>query len=371
MLTPDPLVRCGALLSVGVRGTEAGDPRLESDLEICAAVGVGSIVLFDVDVPRFRAAKVAGAPDLEARRAAERNVRSPRQLRALCTYLRERLGEHLVILIDQEGGEVARLRPERGFEACLPSAAVFATWAPELRRKAARRQAREIAALGIDGNLAPVVDLGTRPDGPLARKGRTFGPDAGTVVECARDLIAGHHAEGVATCLKHFPGLGSAILDTHAALPVLGEGFDADAELAPYRGILGSDDPPAMVMAGHVVWTDVDAERPASASSAVLMGVLRQALGFTGVIATDSLDMGGAAPDGDGSVHAAVASMRAGADLLMDAVNLGGPGEGISHPAGRLAAALAEAVESGTVEGGFEEVARRALRVRSLRRGDS
>jgi beta-N-acetylhexosaminidase len=371
MSTNDPLARCGALLSVGVRGTAAGDARLEADLDLCAAVGVGSVVLFDIDVPRFRAAKAEGAEDREARLAAERNVQSPQQLRALCAHLRHRLGDHLLILIDQEGGAVARLRPERGFEACLPSAAIFATWTPWQRREAARRQAREIAGLGIDGNLAPVVDLGVRPDGPLVLKGRTFGAHAEAVVECARDVIRAHHEEGVVTCLKHFPGLGSATLDTHLALPVLGEEFDAHSELAPYRALLGGVDAPAMVMAAHAVWTDIDAARPASASYAVLTGVLRGELGFTGVIATDSLDMAGAAPDGGGPVRAAVASMCAGADLLMDAVNLGGPPEGRLHPAGQLAAALAEAVESGAVEGGFEEVDRRAARVRSLRRRES
>jgi beta-N-acetylhexosaminidase len=368
MDTYDPLVRCGALLSVGVRGAAAGDPRLESDLDICAAVGVGSIVLFDLDVPRFRAAKAEGADDVEARRAAERNVQSPEQLRALCAYLRRRLGDGLVILVDQEGGDVARLRPERGFEACLPSATEFATWTPGRRREAARRQAREIAGLGIDGNLAPVVDLGVRADGPLVLKGRTFSSRSDVVLECARDVISGHRSEGVATCLKHFPGLGSARLDTHLALPVLGEAFDAGSELAPYRRLLGGGDPPPMVMAGHAIWTEIDAERPASASHAVLSGVLRGELGFTGVISTDSLDMGGATPAGGGSVEAAVASMRAGADLLMDAVNLDGPGDGLPHPARLLASALAEAVDSGSIKGGFDEVDRRAVRVRSLRR---
>ena len=368
MDTYDPLVRCGALLSVGVRGAAAGDPRLEADLDTCAVVGVGSIVLFDLDVPRFRAAKAEGADDVEARRAAERNVQSPEQLRALCAYLRRRLGDGLVILVDQEGGEVARLRPERGFEACLPSATELATWSPGRRREAARRQAREIASLGIDGNLAPVVDLGVRPDGPLVRKGRTFSSRSDVVVECARDVVAGHRSEGVATCLKHFPGLGSATLDTHLALPVLGEAFDPRLELAPYRTLLGGKDSPPMVMAAHAVWTEIDAERPASASHAVLTGKLRDELGFTGVISTDSLDMGGATPEGGGSAEAAVASMRAGADLLMDAVNLDGPREGLPHPAILLATALAEAVESGALEGGFEEVDHRAARVRSLRR---
>lgn len=366
MTSSDPVVRAGALLSVGFRGAVPGDPRLEADLDVCAAAGVGSVVLFDVDVPRYRALLTEGrAPD-EARWDATRNVHSPDQVRTLCDYLRQRLGDDLVILVDQEGGTVARLRAERGFRAPLPSATDFARLGPAERIAAARRQARELADLGFDGNLAPVVDLARRPDGPLAARGRTFGTDPDTVVACARDVIAGHRAEGLATCLKHFPGLGSARLDSHHARPVLGDAFDPELELAPYRALLDDAAPPEMVMASHAVWATVDAERPASASAAVLNGVLRGALGFEGVVATDSLDMAGA---GAGSVEAAVDALLAGADLLMDAVNLGGPEEGVDHPARALAEALAEAVASGRLDGGWDEIDRRTARIRGLRRG--
>ncbi len=366
MNTPRPVSRCGALLSVGVRGAAAGDPELEADLEVCAAAGVGSVVLFDVDVPRYRAALAAGAPDDEARAAAERNVRSPSQVEALCRYLRSRLGAELVILVDQEGGNVARLRPERGFADCLPSAADFARRPSAEQFDLARRQARTLASVGIDGNLAPVVDLGRRPAGPLAAKGRTFAGDPEAVTRCARIVVEGHRAEGVATCLKHFPGLGSADLDSHVARPRLGPDYDPDLELAPYRAFVTSTSGPDMIMAAHVIWPALDPDRPASASSAALTGILRDQWGFRGVVATDSLDMGGAGAEG--SVPAAVASLVAGADLLMDAVNLGGPAEGVPHPALKLAEALTDAVESGALEGGWAEVDRRAHRVRELRR---
>lgn len=365
MSSSDPAVRAGALLSVGVRGAVPGDPRLESDLDVCAAVGVGSVVLFDVDVPRYRALLAQGAAPDDARRLATRNVESPDQVAALCAHLRARLGDGLVILVDQEGGAVARLRPERGFGATLPSAAAFARLSPAERVAASRRQARELAELGFDGNLAPVVDLAVRADGPLARKERTFDADPRVVAACARDLVAGHRAEGLVTCLKHFPGLGSPELDTHLARPVLGDAYDPDRELHPYRALLADPEPPEMVMASHAVWAAVDPDRPSSASPAVLGGVLRGELGFRGVIATDSLDMGGA---GEGSVPAAVDALVAGADLLMDAVNLDGPPEGVDHPARALAEALVEAVESGALEGGWPEVDRRAARVRGLRR---
>ena len=366
MRVTDPVTRAGALLSVGVRGAVPGDPRLEADLDVCAAAGVGSVVLFDVDVPRYRALVESGADPAEARWKAHRNVRSPGQVRTLCGYLRARLGQRLVILVDQEGGEVARLRAERGFLDSLPAPADFARLRSADRREAARRQARELADLGLDGNLAPVVDVQRRADGPLAAKGRLFGGDTDLVIACARDVVVAHRAEGLSSCLKHFPGLGSADLDTHRARPILDGDYDAEIELAPYRALFSDGVPPEMVMAAHAVWLAVDPERPASASPRVLRDVLRNQLGFEGVIATDSLDMAGAGEGG--SVPAAVAALEAGADLLMDAVNLSGPAEGIAHPARALAEALADAVESGRVEGGWDAVDRSAVRVQGLRR---
>lgn len=365
------LRRAGALLSVGVRGARPGDPRLERDLDLCAEVGVGSVVLFDVDVPHYRALLAGGMEAAEARHRAVRNVESPEQVRALCDHLRARLGEGVVILVDQEGGQVARFRPERGFTASLPSATAFAALPAEARRAAAEAQARELADLGLDGNLAPVVDLGSRPEGPLAAKERTFSADPAVVTTCAREVIEAQRAMGLASCIKHFPGLGSADLDTHHARPVLDEAFDARVELAPWRALIADPIPPEIVMASHAVWPAVDPDRPASLSHAVLTGVIRDEMGYEGVISTDSLDMAGAGPStalGSGSVEAAAAALRAGADLLMDAVNLAGPAEGIEHPARRLAEAVVEAVEAGAVEGGWAEIQRRAQRVRSLRR---
>lgn len=350
---------------MGVRGAVPGDARLEADLDLCASVGVGSIVLFDVDMPRYRALRAVGMGPDDARRAAVRNVESPDQLHTLCAHLRERLGDGVVILVDQEGGQVARLRPERGFAATLPSATAFAALADGARQEAARAQAVELVALGIDGNLAPVVDLGSRPEGPLAAKERTFSADPVAVTDCARAVIEAQRAMGLASCIKHFPGLGSADLDSHHARPVLDEAFDAEVELAPWRALIGDPVPPEMVMASHAVWPAVDREQPVSLSHAALTGVLRGEMGYAGVISTDSLDMAGA---GAGSVEAAVAALQAGADLLMDAVNLGGPAGGIAHPARALAEAVAEAVEQGAVEGGWIEIDRRAERVRALRR---
>lgn len=360
--------RAGALLAVGLRGALPGDPSLEADLEVCARAGVGAVVLFDVDVPAYRAARRRGLADREARWSAPRNVTGPGQLTTLVGYLRSRLGRDLVVMVDQEGGNVARLGRDRGFSDTLPSAAEFAALSGPEQRALARRQARVLARLGVDVNLAPVVDLAVRGDGPLAGQGRSFGRDPRKVTGCAQIIVEAHRESGIASCLKHFPGLGSVAADTHEALPVLDGTYDATLELAPYRELIQGPRPPEMIMAGHVVWPARDPSRPASRSRAVLTDLLRGELGFEGVVATDSLDMGGAI-DGGSALDVAAEALGAGADAVMYAANLSDADFEGGHPALRLATALARAVDQGAIEGGWREVEARATRLRALRRG--
>lgn len=362
----DKLRRVGALLTVGVRGCVPGDPRLEEDLDACLEAGVGGVIVFDVDVPGARAAVADGVDASEARWQAERNVRSPGQLTSLIGYLRRRLGPELLVMVDQEGGAVARLRPERGFTATLPSAEEFGRLSGLEQQAAARRQAAELAELGFDLNLAPVIDVAMDPGAVLAAQGRIYSADPRRVLGAARAMIDAHAAAGLATCAKHFPGLGSVRFDTHEQAATLGASADPEIELAPYRALMSGPRPPEVVMAAHVVWPRVDADHIVSRSAAALQGVLRDELGFEGVIATDSLDMAGA-HDEQGTTGAAIASLRAGADLLIHAANLDPQEFDDGHPAPRLVAALAAAVDDGALEGGWSEVDRRARRVRSLR----
>jgi beta-N-acetylhexosaminidase len=364
----DEIRLAGSLLTVGLRGAVPGDPGLESDLEICARAGVGGVILFDVDVPTYREAIRGGSAPREARWAAPRNILGPGQLTTLVGYLRSRLGDDLVVMVDQEGGEVARLRRERGFCHSLPSAARFAALSGPEQRDAARRQADALAAVGIDVNLAPVVDLAVLPEGPLAAGQRSYGSNPRRVTGCAQVIVEAHRAAGIASCLKHFPGLGSVADDTHEVLPVLDGVYDPTRELAPYRELIQGPFPPEMIMAAHVVWPHRDAERPASRSTVVLTEVLREELGFQGVIATDSLDMG-AALDGVSAEAALVQALSAGADALIYAANLDAAEFSDGHPALRLATALAGAVEDGALADGWAEVRRRRERLRRLRRG--
>lgn len=367
-MTNDEIRRAGALLTVGLRGAMPGDPALEADLDVCAKAGVGGVILFDVDVPAYRAALGRGMAPRDARWAATRNITGPGQLTSLVGYLRSRLGPDLVVMVDQEGGPVSRLRPERGFHGTLPSAARFAALGGSEQRSAARAQAEALASLGIDVNLAPVVDLAVLPDGPLAARERTFGDDPRRVTGCARAILEANRASGVASCLKHFPGLGTVPEDTHEVLPILDGIYDPKRELAPYRELIQGPSPPEMVMAAHLLWPHRDPERPASRSSVALTDVLRDELGFEGVVATDSLDMG-AVLDGTTPEGAVVEALTAGADALLYAANLSEHEFADGHPALRLATALARAVDDGALSGGWAEVEARRERIRGLRGG--
>ena len=369
MIDSTMVQRAGGTLVVGLRGAVPGDEALEADLDVCAEAGVGGIILFDVDVVAFRRALARGTPADEARWQAERNVRSPGQLKTLIRYLRSRLGDHLVVMIDQEGGAVARLRAERGFGGTLLSAHEFGRLSGPAQQDAARQQAVVLADLGIDVNLAPVVDLARRPDARIAVQQRSFGDDVRRVTACAQTVIGAQARAGVGSCLKHFPGLGSVVADTHDdGLPVLSDGFDRGLELAPYRELIQGPRPPEVVMAAHVIWPEVDAMRPVSRSRAALTDVLRAELGFEGVIATDSLDMGAALAGGEGVEAVAVESLAAGADLLLHAVNRSDDAFAHGHPALALATAVAQAVDDGVLDGGWSELEQRKARVRALRR---
>jgi beta-N-acetylhexosaminidase len=366
-MNDDDIRRAGALLTVGLRGCRPGDPVLESDLDVCVRAGVGGVILFDVDVPAYRAALGRGAGPAEARWSARRNITGPGQLSTLIGYLRTRLGDDLVVMIDQEGGHVSRLRPELGFAGTLPTADVFASLSGWERSAAALAQAELLSSLGIDVNLAPVVDVAVDPESAVVARERSFGRDPRQVLGCAQAVIAAHRGAGVASCLKHFPGLGSVVADTHERLPTLDGRYDAACELAPYRELIQGPHAPEMVMAAHVVWPDRDPERPASRSPAVLTGVLRDELGFDGVVATDSLDMG-AAQEGIGAEAALVEALAAGADVLLYAANLRVDDFDSGHPALRLARAVAQAVERGLVPGGWDAVEARRERLSALRR---
>lgn len=222
-----------------------------------------------------------------------RNIRSLRAVAKLNEDLQRVSQLPLFIAIDQEGGRVERLTSSIGF-AELPSAASVArSLKPAEASKLYGEMAGGLSAIGINLNLGPVVDLNINPDNPIiGRLGRSFSKDGETVTTYARSFIAAHRAHGVLTSLKHFPGHGSSVADTHKGTADVSQTW-SEIELAPYQALIDSGDAD-MIMSAHVVNRNIPGaeDTPASLSTAILTGLLRKKMKFKGVVISDDLQMG-------------------------------------------------------------------------------
>ncbi|CAA7623720.1 beta-N-acetylhexosaminidase [Magnetospirillum sp. UT-4] len=223
-----------------------------------------------------------------------RNIETPDQVRALVAELRASVGRaDAPVLIDQEGGRVQRLRPPHWRKA--PPGAAFAALAG--RDKAAALEAvrlnfrligRELADLGIDVDCAPVLDVPV-PGAHDVIGDRAYGLDPAQVAELGRACCDGLLDEGVLPVVKHIPGHGRAMVDSHLALPVV-EAGRAELEAAdfpPFRAL--ADQPWGMT--AHVVYKAIDADRPATTSARVIGEVIRGLIGFQGFLVSDDLSM--------------------------------------------------------------------------------
>ncbi|SEP55274.1 beta-N-acetylhexosaminidase [Thalassovita taeanensis] len=217
-----------------------------------------------------------------------RNIDSADQIRALCDDLREAVGREAVITIDQEGGRVQRLRPPLG-RAWLPpldhvtAAGEHAEEAMYLRY---RIIADELRALGIDSNCAPLVDVASDATHPFLQN-RCYGVAPGQVARLGRAVANGLLDGGVLPVLKHIPGHGRAVVDSHLDLPVVEAAQDAldGVDFAPFAAL--SDLP--MGMTAHLVYAALDT-LPATLSP-VMMRLIREQIGFDGLIMTDDISM--------------------------------------------------------------------------------
>lgn len=225
-----------------------------------------------------------------------RNVESPPQVRVLAATLQRaaRDGVPLLIAAEQEGGLVQTLPPNKGFEGA-PAAAVVGRETPDAVRTVARRMGLEMAALGLNMALAPVADVNLNPLGEeIGKRFRSFSPDAQRVATMAAAFGQGLAAAGVIPCLKYFPGTGN-IMDSGIGRnpglegpPDMG-GTWQHQELVPYTVAL-REGWPGVVMAASAFHRGMDALYPATLSQRVLTDLLRERLGFQGVILTHDLE---------------------------------------------------------------------------------
>lgn len=263
------------------------------------------------------------------------NIVDRDQLVALLAAMHALRPTPLLVAIDQEGGRVDRLAAVRGPH---PSAADLAARidARDAAAAAGRYDGADLARLGIALNFAPVVDVTRVYNRQL--EARTFGDDPAVVTRLAGAYLEGLQANGrVLGVLKHFPGLGAVAADPHLELPRLDRGAAelAAVDWAPYRALVARGDVHA-VMVSHVVVDALDATRPASLAPAVVTGVLRDRLGFDGVVVTDSLTMTAAAETSLGD--AALAALQAGADYLLGPASVAD----VDAVVARVAAAVAD-----------------------------
>jgi beta-N-acetylhexosaminidase len=261
--------------------------------------GLGGVLLFDYDTPT----KTFG-----------RNVSTPAQVRSLVAGLRAAASIPLLVAIDEEGGQVDRLKARHGFPATFSERALGARDDAADTRQRANAIGQTLSGLGIDLDLAPVVDLDVNPTNPIiGALDRSFSADAEVVTRQGLAYLAGLHDAGVGGTLKHFPGHGSSTADTHLGWVDVTKTW-SEAELAPFRAIIATGAADAVLVA-HVFDADLDPTYPASLSSAVIGGMLRGDLGFDGVVITDDLQMG-AIRSVYGYVTAVERAILAGADIL-------------------------------------------------------
>ena len=233
-------------------------------------------------------------------------------LRRLTCRLRELARpRRIFIAVDEEGGFVSQLA---GHLVVPPNAALLARGAaPGDIEHAARVTGERLRALGIDWVFAPVADIHSEPRNPVIGP-RAFGADPAAVAAAVAEALRGYRAAGVAACLKHFPGHGDTVLDSHLALPRC-DGAIAVLEARELHPFHANRDVDA-VMTAHVVYPALDADRPATFSRAIVHDLLRGRLEFPGVAITDALEMKGAA-EGRGAAEIARLALEAGCDLLL------------------------------------------------------
>lgn len=296
--------------------------------------------------------------------SADGNIRSVEQVTALINAAQGAAtatpgGLPLLVAVDQEGGAVARLR--NGVAVVPGQMAVAAGGSVENAAELYRINAEQLRALGVNMNLAPVLDVNTNPDNPVIGA-RSFGSDPAQVAAYGRAAIEAYQSEGIIATAKHFPGHGDTDVDSHLALPRLTHDrarLDA-VDLPPFREAIaaGVD----AVMTGHLLAPAIDDDpaRPATLSPLVLTGLLRQELGFEGVIVSDAMGMRAITrllplPE------AAVRAVQAGVDLL----SFGG--EGLASPLDQALVhqRLVAAVQSGELAP--ERLDEAALRVLTLK----
>ncbi|MFJ1745122.1 glycoside hydrolase family 3 protein [Streptomyces sp. NPDC088116] len=304
------------------------------------------------------------APDWLLRRIGEglssvglfgRNVASPEQLAALTERLRAER-EDLLVAIDEEGGDVTRLEVRHG--SSFPgNHALGAVDDVDLTRAVAGELGRRLAACGVTLDWAPSADVNSNRHNPVIGV-RSFGAEPELVARHTAAFVTGLQGAGVAACVKHFPGHGDTAVDSHHAVPRIDVDLDTvhARDLLPFRAAIAAG--AKSVMSAHILLPALDPDRPATLSRRILTGLLREEMGFDGLIVTDGMEMRAIAAK-YGIERGSVLAIAAGADAICVGGGLADEGTVL-----RLRDALVQAVRDGELP--EERLADAATRVRAL-----
>ncbi len=268
--------KIGQLTIVGFEGV---DPS-EEVLNLIEEFGIGGVILF------------------------KRNIEDPTQIRELIKLLQKSSKIPLFIAIDHEGGRISRLdKPFTKF----PSAAIISSL--EEAYSIGKTMGKELKDVGINMNLAPVLDINNNPNSPIGD--RSFGNDPQKVAVFGNSMINGMKDMGIIPVAKHFPGYGSISIDPHLELPYRNLNRE---NISPFKYVI--ENGVEAIMTAHVIYKDIDVSMPATMSKNIIDGILRKELGFRGLVITDDLEMGAISKNFP-IEEVAIKGIEAGNDILL------------------------------------------------------
>ncbi len=319
--------KIGQMLIIGFRGTEA---KQESYIAgVLEEIKPGGVILFDYDLPS---------------QSFPRNITSPEQAKNLIAQLKNISTGPIFVSVDAEGGKVNRLKPKYGFEDFPGHAWLGQQNNPAQTKSVSEKLSLELNNLGFNLNFAPVVDLNINPQNPvIGALGRSFSSFPEKVFEQAFAFIAGQHSNNIITAVKHFPGHGSSKSDSHLGMVDVTDTWQ-EAELIPYQKLVQSGILD-MVMTAHIVNRNIDPDYPVTLSENYIKPILRNQIGFKGVVVSDDMQMG-AITLNYGLEQAAVRAVKAGCDMLIISNNIGQYDEQAPY---KVLEAIFSAVKSGEI----------------------
>lgn len=281
--------KIGQMMMIGFQGASiSGELK-----EIILDYGVGGVILFS------------------------RNIESPEQIKELCRSIKKLYIENNkippFISIDQEGGRVFRLKSP--FRQYPSYGELGRTDSEDAVRSNALSMAEELIDIGINMNMAPVLDVHTNPKNPIIGD-RAFGSEPEIVSRLGMQVIAAFHEKGIIAVGKHYPGHGDTSSDSHLELPVVGHGIERLEEIEFKPFLHAFENGLNAVMTAHLLYPALDPDYPATMSEKIISGILRKKQGFDGVVITDDLEMKAISNNYTGE-DAAILPIKAGADMLL------------------------------------------------------